>query len=265
MPLKTVSRNRTITFCGSQSDSSGELRFAEMMMPLTLTWSEIAVRLLGALLAGALFGLNRTKHGHAAGLRTSILVCLAACVAMLQVNSLLPLAGRTPDSFVMNDLMRLPLGILSGMGFIGAGAIVRRDSLIAGITTAATLWYVTVLGLCFGGGQVGIAFAGTAVGIIVLSSFKLVENKMKQDHQGKLVVVSSVGGPGEDEIRAIVQNEGFSIASSAISTTDAAEDSEWNYEVRWKAMATDTKIPPFVSRLMANPGVVRVSWKAEAR
>ncbi len=234
-------------------------------MPVTLTWPEIAVRLLGTLLAGCLFGLNRSKHGHAAGLRTSILVSLAACMAMLQVNLLLPLAGRTPDSFVMNDLMRLPLGILSGMGFIGAGAIVRRDNLIAGVTTAATLWYLTVLGLCFGGGQVEIGLVGTALGVIVLFNLQLLENKLQQDHQGKLVVVSSTGGPDEDEIRAIVQSEDFRIASSAFSATEGAENQEWNYEVRWKAMAADTRIPPFVSRLRARPGVIRISWRAEAR
>ncbi len=56
---------------------------------------------------------------------------------MLQVNYLLTLRGRTSDSFVMNDLMRLPLGILTGVGFIGAGAILRRRDLVIGVTTAA--------------------------------------------------------------------------------------------------------------------------------
>jgi putative Mg2+ transporter-C (MgtC) family protein len=73
---------------------------------------------------------------------------------MLQVNLLLPMQGKTSSSFAVMDLMRLPLGILSGMGFIGAGAIVRKDSLVHGLTTAATLWFVTGLGLCFGGGLV---------------------------------------------------------------------------------------------------------------
>jgi putative Mg2+ transporter-C (MgtC) family protein len=85
-------------------------------MPISLHWSDIAVRLFWAFISGALIGLNRSEHGRPAGLRTSILVCLAACVAMIQVNLLLPLSGRASNSFVMNDLMRLPLGILSGMG-----------------------------------------------------------------------------------------------------------------------------------------------------
>src|SRR5579872_1597938 len=113
-------------------------------MPLHLTWIDLLVRLGSTLIAGFIIGYNRGEHGKAAGLRTTMLVCLAASVAMLQMNYLLPLAGRPHDSFVMNDLMRLPLGILTGVGFIGAGAILRRRELVIGVTTAATLWYVTV-------------------------------------------------------------------------------------------------------------------------
>lgn len=72
---------------------------------------------------------------------------------MLQMNDLLTLAGRSGDSFVLNDLMRLPLGILTGVGFIGVGAILRRGSLVIGVTTAATLWYVTVIGCALAAGR----------------------------------------------------------------------------------------------------------------
>lgn len=119
-------------------------------MPTTLGWNEIALRLTLTVIAGGLIGLNRGEHGRPAGLRTTLLVCLAASVAMIQTNLLIRTLGKTPDSFVVMDVMRLPLGILSGMGFIGAGAIVRRDNMVLGVTTAATLWFVTVIGLCFG-------------------------------------------------------------------------------------------------------------------
>ena len=72
---------------------------------------------------------------------------------MIQTNLLLATAGKSADSFVVLDLMRLPLGILTGMGFIGGGAILRRDGFVLGVTTAATLWFVTVIGLCFGAGR----------------------------------------------------------------------------------------------------------------
>lgn len=79
-------------------------------MPLYPTWQEIAVRLGITMLAGVIIGFNRGLHGHAAGLRTTILVGLAASVSMIQANILLPVHGKTTESFAVMDLMRLPLG-----------------------------------------------------------------------------------------------------------------------------------------------------------
>ena len=90
-------------------------------MPVELTWVDLVIRLVCTLIAGAIIGYDRGERSKAAGLRTTVLVCMAASVAMLQMNYLLPLAGRPTDSFVTNDLMRLPLGILTGVGFIGGG------------------------------------------------------------------------------------------------------------------------------------------------
>jgi putative Mg2+ transporter-C (MgtC) family protein len=234
-------------------------------MPIELHWAEIAIRFLCAFAASALIGLNRSEHGHAAGLRTAIIVCLAACIAMIQVNLLLPLAGRSPNSFVMNDLMRLPLGILSGMGFIGAGAIVRRDNLVAGVTTAATLWLLTVIGLCFGGGQIALGWAGATLGVLVLSGLKVLEERMKQDREGTLVIVTAASGPDEEEIRAVLQNDGLRIASSGLATFPEEDLSELKCELRWRSKIGDTKIPDSVRRLRARPGVVRIEWSPKAR
>ncbi len=95
-------------------------------MPTHLDWQEIALRLMLTAIAGTLVGLDRGEHGRPAGLRTTLLVCLAAAISMIQTNLLLTMAGRTNDSFVTLDLVRLPLGILTGMGF-GAGAILRCE------------------------------------------------------------------------------------------------------------------------------------------
>ncbi len=74
-----------------------------MEMPAHIGWHEIALRLVLTVIAGLLIGYNRTEQGKAAGLRTTLLVCLAASFAMIQVNLLLPTAGRAPDSFVTNE------------------------------------------------------------------------------------------------------------------------------------------------------------------
>jgi putative Mg2+ transporter-C (MgtC) family protein len=232
-------------------------------MPIPVSWREIAVRLLCACLAGALIGLNRTEHGRAAGFRTSILVCLAACVAMIQVNLLLPLAGRSANSFVMNDLMRLPLGILSGMGFIGGGAILRRGDRVLGVTTAATLWFLTVLGLCFGGGQIALGAVGAALTLLVLGGLQMVEVRMKRDRQARLAVVTTVGGPDDSEIRSLLVKSAFEITSCGFATTDAGNGRQWTYALRWRAEPRSSRIPDAVSQLTAREGVVRIEWNQE--
>jgi putative Mg2+ transporter-C (MgtC) family protein len=234
-------------------------------MAVPPTWPEICIRMVYAIAVAGLMGLNRSEHGHAAGLRTSILVCLAACVAMIQVNLLLPLARRSPDSFVMNDLMRLPLGILSGMGFIGAGAIVRRDDLVVGITTAASLWFLTVIGLCFGGGQIGLGLVGGGVGVLLVVALKGVENRMRQDRQAALLIVTGGAGPSEDEIRAILEHSGFQLSSCAFATTQGGENRELNCVVRWRGKIHETKVPEAVHSLTTREGVVRIAWTPQAR
>jgi putative Mg2+ transporter-C (MgtC) family protein len=192
-----------------------------------------------------------------------MLVCLAACIAMLQVNLLLPLSGRPSDSFVMNDLMRLPLGILSGMGFIGAGAIVRRDNLVLGVTTAATMWFLTVLGLCFGGGQLMLGVIGSALAIVILTAVRYLEEKMKQDHQGRLLVVTDGSGPDETKILSLVQAAGFKASSLGYAAGDGDEQ-EWTCELRWRATLSDTTTPAFLRQLRAMKGVARLSWTPQA-
>ena len=108
-------------------------------MELTLSWTAIGIRLLLATLFSLVIGLNRDERGHPAGMRTTMLVCLAATLAQLQANLLPATAGKTPSSFGILDLERLPLGILSGIGFIGAGVILKRENdTVSGVTTAAT-------------------------------------------------------------------------------------------------------------------------------
>jgi hypothetical protein len=117
-------------------------------MPIDADWLDIALRLLLVVAAGGLIGINREMGGHAAGFRTTILVGLAACLSMIQANLLLSTLGKTSQSFASMDVLRFPLGVLTGVGFIGGGAILKRGDLITGVTTAATLWIMTAVGLC---------------------------------------------------------------------------------------------------------------------
>ena len=184
---------------------------------------------------------------------------------MIQVNLLLPMAGKHPDSFITNDLMRLPLGILSGIGFIGAGAIVRRDHFVGGVTTAATIWILTVLGLCFGGGQVPLGLVGTAIAAAVLILLKYLERNMRHDRSGRLVLLTGASGPPESELRAAIRQDGFRISACACLAERTLGQKEWTCDLLWRAKPGDTRLPPFVERLQEQPGVLSLKWTPQER
>jgi putative Mg2+ transporter-C (MgtC) family protein len=229
-------------------------------MTLTIGWSEIAWRLILTVIAGGLIGVNRGEHGRPAGLRTVMLVSLAACISMIQANLLMSSAGRPSDSFVMLDLMRFPLGILTGVGFIGAGAILRRDNLVLGITTAATLWFVTVMGLCFGGGQIALGIAALLLGLFVLRVLKWAEARLPQDRQATLCVSTGTDGIAQEELRKIVVLAGFEVVSVALTRDNEQKRQELSCEVHWSARAHESRPPEFLDQIARLPGVVRFKW-----
>jgi len=232
-------------------------------MAASLQWSDVALRLALAVAAGALIGFDRGEHGRPAGLRTTLLVCLAACVAMIQANLLLGTAGRPPDAFTTMDVMRLPLGILSGIGFIGAGAIIRRDDMVLGVTTAATLWFVTVIGLCFGGGQLGLGLAALCLCLFVLGVLKRIEQRIPQDRRAILIVAAGPGGPTAEDIRAALEGEGFRLAGYAIDSAPAEGRCTFHCDVRWRGRPTEARLPAWLTGLTQHPGVLQLEWRPQ--
>jgi putative Mg2+ transporter-C (MgtC) family protein len=230
-------------------------------MTAPLEWTDVALRLALTVLVGLLIGYNRSEHGKAAGMRTTLLVCLAASVAMIQVNLLLPTAGRTSDSFIMNDLMRLPLGILTGVGFIGGGAILRRGNMIVGVTTAATLWLVTVIGLCLGGGQIALGLAATILGLFALWVLRWIEDGMRQEHRAQFAIELDVTGPSEAEIRRRLGDAGMSIVGNCVNFNKAGEKRKLVFEVNEVRRVSNTETPRFVDELALEAGVVELRWQ----
>jgi putative Mg2+ transporter-C (MgtC) family protein len=230
-------------------------------MPLTLTWHDIALRLALALLAGGLIGLDRGEHGRPAGLRTTLLVCLAAAVAMIQTNLLLVTTGKSADSFVTLDLMRLPLGILTGMGFIGGGAILRRDGFVLGVTTAATLWFVTVVGLCFGGGQITLGIAAFFIGMLVLEGLRWFDYRVKQEQHGMLYLTTECDEPKPEAIRALAQNAGYKTSVSSVAYVNQTQQRQLELKLQWRGVPQNLDAPPFLRELISNPHVIAAQWK----
>ncbi len=229
-------------------------------MSLTLTWHEIALRLALSVVAGGLLGWDRGEHGRPAGLRTTLLVCLAAAVTMVQTNLLLITVGKTADSFVTLDLMRLPLGILTGMGFIGGGAILRRDSLVLGVTTTATLWFVTVIGFCFGG-QISLRVAAFVLGMFVLSGLRWFDYRMKQDQHGTLILTTQRDRPSEEEIEAVVRKAGYKISISSVAYVSQTEQRQIEFNLQWRGIPQRADTPRFFGQLLQAQHVSAAEWK----
>lgn len=135
--------------------------------------------ILGAVVAGGVIGLEREWRGRAAGFRTHILVSLASALLMLAAMSQADWAFRAlPDENIVTDPTRMAHGVLTGIGFLCAGVIFRTGFSIHGLTTAASLWITSALGLLFGAGLYGLGVAGTVVTALILVGLRLISRKL---------------------------------------------------------------------------------------
>src|SRR6185369_4643436 len=116
----------------------------------TLDAVDMVVRIGLAFLVGLVLGFERERHGRAAGMRTTMLVCVSSAIVML-FSQYLFLESSSATAGWKPDPARLAAGVLAGMGFLGAGVIVRQENIIHGVTTAAVLWFSSILGLVLGG------------------------------------------------------------------------------------------------------------------
>jgi len=232
-------------------------------MPVVLQWDAVLVRIVLALVAGGLIGLDRSESGKTAGLRTTILVCLAACLAMLEVNALLLQAGKPQGAFSVLDPMRLPLGILTGMGFIGGGAILHRDGLVSGVTTAATLWFVTVVGLCIGGGQLSLGALGLVLGLLVVWPLRLIEQRVCSVRTALVTVEYELGSTARDRLTTGLRNAGFAWRTRGFRETAARARREEALFVQWREPANTDAMLLQLIRIVESAGLTSIRCATE--
>jgi putative Mg2+ transporter-C (MgtC) family protein len=224
-------------------------------------WQQIALRLALTLIAGGLLGTERSRTGHFAGLRTTLLVMLAASVSMIQMNLLMETNGKPSDSYAVLDLMRLPLGILTGVGFIGAGAIVRKGDLVVGVTTAATMWFSTVIGLCLGGGQLILGSTATLIGFFVLWGLRRFERRVEHYQMAELNLTVAADRLEARDLRARLEQAKFRISSLSVVHDVREHHRTFDCEVRWPTHDGASEVPQMLAELECLPGLVRIEWK----
>ena len=139
---------------------------------------EIVFRLVAALAAGGLIGLERSHRGRPAGFRTHALVCLASSLLMLVTVYESHWFPRDSASRVILDPTRMAQGIMTGIGFVGAGAIIKDGFTVRGLTTAASIWVTAALGILTGVGFYFAALIGTVLMLGTLSAFRWIEARL---------------------------------------------------------------------------------------
>jgi putative Mg2+ transporter-C (MgtC) family protein len=139
---------------------------------------EVILKLVLAIALGGLIGLEREASQKPAGFRTNILVCVASAMMMTMATLLVQAKGGTSDT-----LVRMAAGVITGVGFLGAGTIFQARGTIAGLTTASTLWLVAGLGLVIGAGYYLPALIFTALTITTLLLFRKIEDSYLRKSQ----------------------------------------------------------------------------------
>ena len=148
------------------------------MSDIYLYYGELLIRVLLASVLGGLIGLERDMHGRAAGLRTHLLVSLGASVLTILSEFI---SQNATTSGLVSDPARIAAQIVSGIGFLGAGVIIKEGANVHGLTTAACLWGVAAIGMAAGSGDYVIAIAATVIALISLILLKHVESYYPKD------------------------------------------------------------------------------------
>jgi putative Mg2+ transporter-C (MgtC) family protein len=175
---------------------------------------DIAVRLVASLVVGGLIGLERSYHGRPAGFRTHSLVCLSTSLLMLVTvyetrwfSSVVP--GR-----ISLDPTRIAQGIMTGIGFLGAGTIIKDGLSVRGLTTAASIWITAAIGILIGIGFYFPALIATILTLGTLSVFRWIENQIPAQFYAQFVIrFARKEAMPEAEMRRMLEDYGFTIAN----------------------------------------------------
>ena len=174
---------------------------------------EMAFRLIAALLAGSLVGYERSYRGRPAGFRTHALVCVASSLLML-VTVYEAYWVQTEVDAVRIDPTRMAQGIMTGIGFLGAGVIIKEGLSVRGLTTAASIWFTAAIGILAGIGFYFPLALSVVIAILVLAVFRWIESHMPARSYYSFDVRFARGSEmKEDALRELIAAHGFSAAS----------------------------------------------------
>ncbi|MFP4064141.1 MAG: MgtC/SapB family protein [Bacteroidales bacterium] len=217
-------------------------------------WS-LLIQLFLATVLGALVGLEREVHGRPAGLRTHILVCLGSALIIVAFEQLQAnLTQRGADLLTM-DPARAAAGVITGIGFLGAGTILKGKDHIMGLTTAASVWVVAAIGITIGLGQFFLSITATL--LVLFALFVLHKVDIKSEHYGEIFVTGTGGISFYKKSRRHIDGLGFQIKGYTIEAINDEGIIKVRFMVKYKQARIGAKL---IEELFRLEGVKAVSW-----
>jgi putative Mg2+ transporter-C (MgtC) family protein len=213
---------------------------------------ELVVRILVGTALGGIIGYERDIHGRPAGLRTHALVALASATFMVVSTHFVYYQHYGPNDFTEVDGSRIAASVVSGIGFLAGGAILRTGFTIQGLTTAAGLWLVAAIGLCAGGGMYYESVAVTLIGVAALTLLRRFEDK--DDRVRRRLVLTLTG--------AAVPTDALVAKLAAIDVAPTIEG--WNRDSAHRQLTLALRLPrvngetALVQTLEAEPGIAKM-------
>ncbi|MBU1044115.1 MAG: MgtC/SapB family protein [Candidatus Omnitrophica bacterium] len=215
--------------------------------------NDIAIRLMLATVLSGIIGYEREIHGRAAGLRTTILVGVGSCLIMLTSINL----HAIYQGIANVDPSRIPAQVISGIGFLGAGTILRFHASVRGLTTAAALWAVAGIGIAIGSGFYAATFLSTGIIFIVLVALSHFERKITRSTE-RVINVEAVGGIDLlSEITKTIDELDAEIKNIDIKHTANSESFNVSMHLQFFAVKINNQITTSLLRIK---GVTSVKW-----
>lgn len=218
-------------------------------LAVTTDMIDIVVCLLVAMVAGGLIGMERSYHGRPAGFRTHVLVCMSSALLMLVTmyqSSWFPTGG---DDIVRVDPTRMAQGIMTGIGFLGAGVIMKEGLSVRGLTTAASIWITAAIGVLAGIGFWFPVAVGTLLTICALSLFRWLETLLPAFYYAHHFVSFPPGqAPSEPELRGIISAHGFSMTNFSYRLDNTGKVFEYRMVIRSRRRESASRLAQTWSR-----------------
>ena len=217
-------------------------------------YATITAHLMAALIAGSLIGLERSFHGRPAGFRTHALVCVASSLLMLVTLYQWQWLHGVPLETIRTDPTRMAQGIMTGIGFLGAGVIYKEGVSIHGLTTAASIWMTAAIGILMGIGFYFPAILATALVLGILSVFRRIEAWMpSESYAYHYVRFGRTQMMSEEEVRAFLAQHGFSVENMSYRITRDGAFFEYRMVIR----TTDRQNPARLAAALGKLELVR--------